>query len=1275
MLSPVHAITLTIDTEIPEFVLSDTLNLSGSLETTFESIKYEGAKWWNSGTYDNLTIIDNGELWLIPDFNITMLNGEKAVLSGGTGWDALLMSNHIMKHNGTYFLYYTGSANSSGGDPQIGLATSNDGISYTKYSGNPIIKRGPGSFDKEGAQRPIVLMDNGTWRMWYAGAPVNESYDICYATSPDGFNWTKQSVNPVIERYPFNNSWYYEQLRPVGILKNSDNSYDLYVEGYTFEWHLGKFHSANGTIWPNGPDHLRVAQDNNWEQSVANFQTVEEGHGTYRIWSYCGQGTRRLGYSWSKHGNSWPDSVGPIISPTNRTIYSKNLEGPTAVDEGDHYYMVMKCSDGTTNRYGAWRMYPQKMNATFTSQVHTLKSVARLAGIDWDDGRPAGGDLDLFLRCGNTTDNLSEWYGFDYEHRPVNITAKHFQFKAVFSAPEDWYRIGLRFFEIKVQAFVANVSVRVDDGPWKDTGWNNTNWWVDLKIEDGDHNITVMAKDLFGNEVNQTLPVKVDLYPPTGEIVIEGEANYTSSLELEYSLTANDSRGVPFCRVSLLPDLSDASWTEFYSVGSWDFSGLDGNVTLYAQFKDGAGRISEVMNDTIFVDTTLPEGRVSINRGARYTNNTEVSLFITWEDASGVTGIQVSNDQSFSGVPWMDPIHDLKFDLLSGDGERTVFVRLRDAAGWTSIVWDSIILDTSPPIASVSIDGDELYCAEREVNLEFHIFDENPVTVTWSNDVGMESSGSAIIDSTYHLEVWVLLSGPDGLRTVYFEASDAAGNTANGSDSIVLDNTPPDVKLSIENGSLITSSPLVTCQLNASDATSGLARMRASNLEDLSDGGWQVVRESFQWLLIPGDGVRTIHVQVRDLAGHVSTVSASIILDATPPEGQMLINNGDKYATESEVFVRFIVSGMIPDVDAMRVSASSDLEDVEWRTFQEEIAWTLPSGDGEKTLYAELRDLAGNTIYLMDTIVLDTETPTGWLRLSGGDKFTNSTDVKVNLFATDWTSGIDGLALSRTGDPSGSDMVPYYDEFDWVIEGDDGVKIVYLIIFDRAGWTTVISDTIILDTMPPMAGIEIEGGTVYVNHIRVMTNLWATDDGSGIRGMQYIEGGLPLEGIVPFRESIQWRLEEGDGTKRITVWIWDNSGLFIEVTDIIILDTNPPTVGFSHSDYLRFDNSQATLTPTWADNLDPSPTIEYRVDGGAWHPLEGVQLAVSVSVGRHTVEVRATDAAGNSHSSEVVVVRVEKWFSTSGNLLLLLLVIVGVFLAAIVMNKRRRHDD
>lgn len=100
--------------------------------------------------------------------------------------------------------------------PQCGLATSPDGINWTKYDdpetqnapykySDPVLKVGPaGSWDSHRAFEPLVLkQDTGGYFMMYTGlkAPVNTStlQQTGYAYSTDGIHWEKDENNPTIK--------------------------------------------------------------------------------------------------------------------------------------------------------------------------------------------------------------------------------------------------------------------------------------------------------------------------------------------------------------------------------------------------------------------------------------------------------------------------------------------------------------------------------------------------------------------------------------------------------------------------------------------------------------------------------------------------------------------------------------------------------------------------------------------------------------------------------------------------------------------------------------------------------------------------------------------------------------------------------------------------------------------------------------------------------------------------------------------------------------------
>ncbi|MBC8344394.1 MAG: T9SS type A sorting domain-containing protein [Bacteroidetes bacterium] len=120
----------------------------------------------------------------------------------------------------------------------IGLATSPDGITWTRHPNNPIISLGPSkSFDDMWMAVPSVIKTNNTFEMWYSGFSSISAFDtlrIGYATSVDGINWTKHKDNPVYDRFysPFDTlndqdgPW-----APDVIFDSTKNTYLMFYEG------------------------------------------------------------------------------------------------------------------------------------------------------------------------------------------------------------------------------------------------------------------------------------------------------------------------------------------------------------------------------------------------------------------------------------------------------------------------------------------------------------------------------------------------------------------------------------------------------------------------------------------------------------------------------------------------------------------------------------------------------------------------------------------------------------------------------------------------------------------------------------------------------------------------------------------------------------------------------------------------------------------------------------------------------------------------------------
>ena len=131
-----------------------------------------------------------------------------AIAHGGGGdWDLRVSGASspcvMVKKGNTYFLYYIGADGNRGdGGPahrKLGVATSNDGINFTKYGGNPILTHQVGVSPQDEAgifSAGAFVDDDGTIVLYYGGMEETTSgsvdSDIVLATSSDGLTFTDQ---------------------------------------------------------------------------------------------------------------------------------------------------------------------------------------------------------------------------------------------------------------------------------------------------------------------------------------------------------------------------------------------------------------------------------------------------------------------------------------------------------------------------------------------------------------------------------------------------------------------------------------------------------------------------------------------------------------------------------------------------------------------------------------------------------------------------------------------------------------------------------------------------------------------------------------------------------------------------------------------------------------------------------------------------------------------------------------------------------------------------
>jgi len=160
----------------------------------------------------------------------------------------------VIKRNGIYHLYYIGADGDMVGDPEsttdpgpshrsVGVATSIDGIHYTKYQGNPILRYLPTNDQEEGTfSLGACLDENNNVLIYYSTmqvtSPLNVDSDVSLAISSNGLDFTHigdvlKSNNPSVWGYG-------DELFPVGALKTAGKYYIWYIaKGVSAMWDVG----------------------------------------------------------------------------------------------------------------------------------------------------------------------------------------------------------------------------------------------------------------------------------------------------------------------------------------------------------------------------------------------------------------------------------------------------------------------------------------------------------------------------------------------------------------------------------------------------------------------------------------------------------------------------------------------------------------------------------------------------------------------------------------------------------------------------------------------------------------------------------------------------------------------------------------------------------------------------------------------------------------------------------------------------------------------------
>jgi predicted GH43/DUF377 family glycosyl hydrolase len=115
-------------------------------------------------------------------------------------WDKTYIAANgsaIYFNNEVYYYYH--AIDSTTGKSAIGLAISKDGYSFEKYGSKPVLTTSDGAWNSSAVADPYVIEYDGKLYMYYLGENQLGVQKLGVAVSEDGINWKENSLNPIMD--------------------------------------------------------------------------------------------------------------------------------------------------------------------------------------------------------------------------------------------------------------------------------------------------------------------------------------------------------------------------------------------------------------------------------------------------------------------------------------------------------------------------------------------------------------------------------------------------------------------------------------------------------------------------------------------------------------------------------------------------------------------------------------------------------------------------------------------------------------------------------------------------------------------------------------------------------------------------------------------------------------------------------------------------------------------------------------------------------------------
>jgi len=378
---------------------------------------------------------------------------------------------------------------------------------------------------------------------------------------------------------------------------------------------------------------------------------------------------------------------------------------------------------------------------------------------------------------------------------------------------------------------------------------------VEEELEDGTYFWRVRTKDIYHafSNFSAIKKIKIDVTKPVGNITIEEDALSVNEQLVHISINASDN-GSGIADMQIINDKgNEGPWEEFKTEKRISLTPLDGLKTIGVRFRDHAGIVSEIFNDTVYLDLRGP-GEISISSPTHpdpemyYNSTLPVFSWVPPDEVAGIKGYSYMVDASphteptkvlytqnsdltgtfpgeFSGLAdgsWY--FHICTSDIYDQWGNTSHFrfnidtsIPLISGLGPDNTVW----YNSSSTVAEIVFEDIDSYGLDLEsIMYSYRMAGGNSFS-SWTNDgIDFEIMEVGIQDNPVKVRAYVSIPLSEGSdNTIRWRISDLAGNGPALSEkwSIKVDLTPVTFAMPVPDGEEIFLEDTLICGITVAD--------------------------------------------------------------------------------------------------------------------------------------------------------------------------------------------------------------------------------------------------------------------------------------------------------------------------------------------------------------------------------------------------------------------------------------------------------------------------